>query len=83
MYWVNTNLNHRPATSDATASQSRLRLRSLEPTLEDFAHLMRLRLLARRTQVNAKADAAEAEIRGVPAAVRRPTTLGADPTAPW
>ena len=46
------------------------------------AHLMRLRLLARRTQGNTKAVAVDAERRHAPAAVRRRTTLGVvEPTA--
>ncbi len=53
------------------------------PTLEDFAHLMRLRLLARRTQGNTKAVADVADRRPPePVAARRPTTLGGEvPTA--
>ena len=58
--------------------------RSIEPTLEDFAHLMRIRLLVRRTQANTKAEAVavEAVRREVPVAVRRPTRPGGvEPTA--
>ena len=57
-------------------------LRSLGPTLEDSAHLIRLRLLARQTQANAKAVVVVAARRRVPAAERRPTTPGGEvPTA--
>ena len=68
----------RPTLSNSVAAPHR----SIEPTLEDFAHLMRLRLLVRRTQGNTKAAVADAVRRIVPAAVRRPTSLGGGvPTA--
>ena len=47
-----------------------------------YRQLPRLRLLARRTQANTKAEAAEAGRRAEPIAVRRPAILGgAEPTA--
>jgi len=76
---VNTDLKHRPATSYATTTRSRLRLTHSDLR---FADLMRIRLLARRTQGNTKA--ADAELRRIgPAPVGRPTILGGDfaPTA--
>ena len=81
MYWVNTNLNHRPATSYATAAQSRLRLAPSSLRLRTSLTCLRLGLLARRTQGNTKA-VEDAVRRHEPAAARRPTILGgAVPTA--
>ena len=66
MCWVNTNLNHRPATSYAAATQSRLRLAPSSLRLRTSLPCLRLRLLARRTQGNTKAAVAVAARRLVP-----------------